>query len=388
MKILLLAPHPFYMERGTPIAVDLLLRVLSEAGHEVDVLTFPTGSPRSYPSVRLIRVKSWLKLGHIPPGFSLKKIYCDILMFFKLLTLLVKQRYDVIHAVEEAVFMAMVLYPFTKTPYVYDMDSSMVTQLLDKFAFLKPVAGVLRYLEALPLRHACVVLPVCEALAKIARAQGAKSIHIIPDISLLDALPQHPSGTNIRERFNIRGSIVLYVGNLETYQGIDLLLESWPVVIQQHQDARLLVIGGSGTDIQKYQNKAQQLGVQGSVVFMGPRPVNQLGDYLKQADVLVSPRVQGVNTPMKLYTYLDSGIPVVASDLETHTQVMTTDLGLLASPQPQAFGAAVARLIADKALGNALAIRARAFIVANHSYASFKQKVLAAYVLLDPSKKR
>ena len=40
MKILLLAPHPYYQERGTPIAVDLLVRVLSERGDQIDLLTY------------------------------------------------------------------------------------------------------------------------------------------------------------------------------------------------------------------------------------------------------------------------------------------------------------------------------------------------------------
>ena len=43
MKILLLAPQPFYEERGTPIAVDLLLKALSDRGESVDVLTYPIG---------------------------------------------------------------------------------------------------------------------------------------------------------------------------------------------------------------------------------------------------------------------------------------------------------------------------------------------------------
>ncbi|MCX7007397.1 MAG: hypothetical protein NTY53_09155 [Kiritimatiellaeota bacterium] len=56
MRILLIAPQPFYQERGTPIAVDLLLRVLSERGDEVHVATFHEGADVVYPGVTLHRI--------------------------------------------------------------------------------------------------------------------------------------------------------------------------------------------------------------------------------------------------------------------------------------------------------------------------------------------
>ncbi|MBT7065178.1 MAG: glycosyltransferase, partial [Verrucomicrobia bacterium] len=43
MKILLLAPHPFYQERGTPIAVRLLAETLAADGHHVDLLSYHEG---------------------------------------------------------------------------------------------------------------------------------------------------------------------------------------------------------------------------------------------------------------------------------------------------------------------------------------------------------
>ncbi len=82
MKILLLAPHPFYQERGTPIAVDLLVKVLSDRGDQVDILTFHEGENREYPNVSVHRINPLLKIKGISPGFSLKKLYCDLILFF------------------------------------------------------------------------------------------------------------------------------------------------------------------------------------------------------------------------------------------------------------------------------------------------------------------
>ena len=56
LRVLVLAPHPYFVVRGTPIDLDLVLRVLSERGDtEVDVLVYGEGEPRSYPRVRILR---------------------------------------------------------------------------------------------------------------------------------------------------------------------------------------------------------------------------------------------------------------------------------------------------------------------------------------------
>ena len=83
MKVLILAPHPFYQERGTPIAVDLLIRALSERGDDVDLLTFHEGVDHSYPGFHIFRIKPWptisminaTSIGHscLPKGIESRK---------------------------------------------------------------------------------------------------------------------------------------------------------------------------------------------------------------------------------------------------------------------------------------------------------------------------
>ena len=109
MNILLLAPHPFYQERGTPIAVDLLLRVLSQRGNTIDVLTYHEGAPRAYPGVTLHRIPDIAGIRDIRPGFSWKKVVCDLVLMFKAFRLAGGRKYQVVHAVEESVFIAILL---------------------------------------------------------------------------------------------------------------------------------------------------------------------------------------------------------------------------------------------------------------------------------------
>ena len=70
MKILLLAPQPFYTQRGTPIAIRNLAAVLGEAGHEIDLLTFPGGSNVDLKNTRIRRLWKIPFFGDVPVGFS------------------------------------------------------------------------------------------------------------------------------------------------------------------------------------------------------------------------------------------------------------------------------------------------------------------------------
>ena len=384
MKVLVLAPHPFYQERGTPIAVDLLLRALSERGDHVDLLTFHEGTQRQYPNVTIYRIRPWPRVSGIRPGFSLKKLHCDAYLFIELVKRLRKEKYDVIHAVEEGAFMALLVQKFTGTPFVYDMDSSMVTQLIDKYAGLRMLERPLRYAESLPMRRAASVIPVCEALAQdVRKYRTDNDIVVLKDVSLMGGTTDNEDAEDLRAEYGLRGKLVLYIGNLESYQGIDLLLRSFAVVASKDADADLVIIGGEDSDIEKYRGLADELKVAANVHLLGKRPVKDIGAYMLQADILVSPRTKGVNTPMKVYSYLHSGVPVLATDLPTHTQVMTDEIAKLAPPEPAAFGAAMAELLADTELRSRLGTRARAFIEREHSYEAFKATLYELYAKLE-----
>lgn len=182
----MLAPHPFYQPRGTPIAVDLVLRVLSERGEYVDLITFPEGSDVRYPNVKIYRTPALKIVEGIRPGFSIKKIICDVFLLFKAFKLAKSKHYDLIHAGEEAVFIALLLNRLLGIPYVYDMDSSLAGQLTDKYPNIKWLKKVLKSFESLAVRNAKAVIPVCQALANEIEPYGPNKVVVIPDISLLN----------------------------------------------------------------------------------------------------------------------------------------------------------------------------------------------------------
>ncbi len=380
MRILLLAPHPFYQERGTPIAVNLLLQALSGLGYQVDVLTYPEGSEVSYPGVTLHRIRRPLGVRNIPPGPSIKKILCDAVMVGHALRLARRNRYDLVHAVEESVYMALRIKRCCVTPYLYDMDSAMARQIAEKFPYLGFMRPLLERFERTAAREALAVVPVCAALADVAQGYGAKKVFLLHDISLLQPATE-------ADRAAVRALIppaagavtFMYVGNLESYQGIDLLLDSFARASADGSPMRLVVAGGRADDVRRYRARAEALGLGRTVSFLGPQPVGLLAALFEAADVLVSPRIKGSNTPMKLYSYLASGKAVLATDLPTHTQALDPDTACLAAPEPDAFAAGLRRLAADPALRAALGARAAAVAHERHSREAFAREAAALY---------
>ncbi len=383
MRILVLAPHPFYLDRGTPLAVDLLVKALTERGDQVDLLTFHEGQDRHHAGMTIHRIRPWLPLSGLRPGFSLKKLVCDMHLFLRFLRLFFRNRYDVVHAVEESVFMAMLVCPWRSTDYIYDMDSSMADQLVERYPPLKVVSPLLRALESLPLRFATAVIPVCDALAEKALRYRKGSVTVLKDVSLLETSSASPDRLPLIPTQHWVGDIAMYIGNLEAYQGIDLMLESFALLVADGRDASLVIIGGTDPDVRRYRAKAENLGIGKHVHFLGAQPVEHLGFYLQQADVLLSPRTKGVNTPMKIYSYMDSGKPILATDLPTHTQVLSGDNAMLAASRPDAFASALGELFDKHDLRDRLASRAREDVRREHSYARFKEKLYALYERFD-----
>ena len=381
MNILVIAPHPFFQERGTPIAVDILLRSLASLGHRVDLLTFPEGTTPDYPpSIRVFRVKAPPFCSGVRPGFSLKKLRLDSRLLPAAKRLLRENRYDFIHAVEEAAFVARRLSKAFHIPYVFDMDSSMPRQIADKFPLARPFLPLMRAIERPVIRDAAVCLPVCDSIARDAAAAGAKRIEILRDVSLLPTDVPFDPARGLRATLPLPpGPVALYVGNLESYQGIPLLLDAFALAAPRCPDASLVVVGGRPDDLARTRAKVRAMGLEDRIFLPGPRPVADMPHLFHDADILVSPRTQGENTPMKIYSYLDSSRAVLATDLPTHTQVLDTTVAALAPPTPKPFAEALVDLFLHPDRRTALAAAAKARAAERHSPAAVRRTLARIY---------
>lgn len=184
-RILFLAPQPFYQDRGTPIAVDLLLRVYSQRGDRLDIIAYHEGKDVSYPNIELFRTPKLPFVSNIRPGFSWKKLVCDLCMLFQASYLVLTRQYQFVHAVEESVFIALLFKVFLGIPYLYDMDSSLSQQMIEKYPQLSFLSKILDFLEGIAIKNAEVVIPVCDRLAEDIQHHKPQKIVVLPDVSLV-----------------------------------------------------------------------------------------------------------------------------------------------------------------------------------------------------------
>jgi glycosyltransferase involved in cell wall biosynthesis len=347
MRVLILAPQTFFCERGTPISEENLIRIMSERGWQVDVLAYSEGSDLDLPGVTIYRIPKIPGIRDVPTGFSIRKLISDVAMTVEGARMIRRNSYDFVHGVEEAVFISAMFRKLYGIPYVYDMDSILSEQITDRFPFLMPFLGGLRYVEEVAVTDSVAVVAVCEALA--ASAEELSDRPLVARLEDRTQLGPAVDGVDsLRDLVGKNDTIALYVGNLVRYQGIDLLLAGFAAAAERSPDLALVVIGGSEENLAKYRDIAVDLGVEGRVYFLGPRPVDQLRSYLEQADILVSPRITGTNTPMKIYSFLDAGVPVLATRLWTHTQVLDDEIACLFDPDPGSLADAFISLSNDQ----------------------------------------
>ena len=390
MRILMIAPEPFFQPRGTPFSEYYRARALTELGHEVDMVTYPIGEDVSIPGLRIFRTLGLPGVRNVPIGPSLTKIPLDGMIFASSVRRLMADRYDLLDCHEEAGLMGILLSRLFGVPTVYDMHSSLPEQLVN-FRYTR--SGLLRSLFALSerwtIRGSSAVIVICPYLEEVvAEIDAEKPCFLIENSPLAEATQQADDGdvVALRKSHGLEDAVVIgYTGTFEAYQGIELLFDAVRWVTRQEPMARLLMVGGHADQIREAQEAVRAKDLEGKVTFAGQRPPSEMPTFLAAADILVSPRSHGNNTPLKIYSYLRAGKPIVATRLLTHTQVLDDEIAELTVAEPEAFGKGILSLIRDPERASSLASNARRRAEERYSYEHYLEKTRRVLDFLSPT---
>jgi len=353
MRILKIVPQAFYAPRGTPLSAYHRARELLARGHEVDILTYGIGEPPPDLDVRLFRARGPHFFRTLAAGPSGRKIWLDVLLFVSLIGRLCKQRYDALYAHEEAALLARIAGAIFRVPYVYDMHSSLPLQITDwKFSQRRWVVAIFRLVERLSVSGACAVVAISPAVARAARRAWPDALCIVLTNYFEVADTNMGDREAIRARYGVAPDekLIVYTGSFVALQALDLLLEGAPRVLASVPQAKFLLVGGKDVELAELAALAARLGIADRVILERSRPQAEIPAYLAAADVLVSPRVQGINPPGKLLSYLASGRPVVATDTLVHNQLLTTECAILTRPDAVGFADGVVAALTDTTL--------------------------------------
>ena len=382
----MIAPEPFFEPRGTPFSEFHRIRALVELGHTVDLVTYPFGKDVSIPGLRVFRSLRPPFVREVRIGPSLAKIPLDALLAVTVVRRALSERYDAVHSHEEGSFIGVVLAAALGVPHLYDMHSSLPQQLTN-FAFSRSrvLRRIFEVLERFVIRRSRVVIVICPHLEETVRSID----RVVPTVLIENSpgsgdTPVAGSGQRIRQELGLSTTtpMVLYTGTFEAYQGLDLLFAAAAYVAERRPDVRFVLAGGRPDQIDAARAGARAAGLADAVIFAGQRPADEIPAFLDAADALVSPRSSGTNTPLKIYQYLRSGRPIVATRLLTHTQVLDDAVAYLSEATAAGFGAAILEALADPERARAVGARARQLAETKYSYEAYLTRTRQALALL------
>jgi len=390
VRILMIAPEPFFEPRGTPFSEFHRIRALTALGHHVDLVTYPFGQNVSMPDLRVFRSLRPPFVDRVKIGPSLAKIPLDGLLALSAMRRALTGRYDAIHSHEEGGVIGALLATCLRLPHLYDMHSSLPQQL-SNFAFSRSplMKRVFLAIERFMIRRSRVVIVICPSLEETVKTiePGAQIVLIenAPGSAEDEATPAAAEAVRRSLGLEACTPVVLYTGTFEAYQGLDLLFAAMAIVQRSRPDARLVLAGGHPDQVAKAREAARAAGIEGVTLFAGERPASEIPSYLLAADLLVSPRSRGTNTPLKIYQYLRSGKAIVATRLLTHTQVLSDDTAILTGVTAEDYAAGILAGLADPGRAAAIGTRARELAETKYSYAAYLDKTRQACDALFPA---
>jgi glycosyltransferase involved in cell wall biosynthesis len=382
-RVLMVAPTPFFADRGCHVRILGETRGLMAAGHEVLICTYGLGADvPGIATTRTVRLPWYRKLA---PGPSMHKLYIDLLLLWKVLWVCRRFRPDVIHAhLHEGIVVGKVASSLFAIPLIADLQGSLTGELLDhKFIprtswLLRSMYRIERRIDYMP-EQLVVSSTRTRQLCMEEFGCASDRITTLIDGVDLDVFSPRESDPALRAALGIRPheQIVAYIGVLAEYQGVDLLLEAIPAVVDRCPNTRFLIMGYPNED--HYRKKARTLGVERWTCFTGRMPYDESPRYLSLADVAVSPKVSDTEANGKLFTYMAMGIPSVVFDTSVNREILG-DLGVYARMKdPRDLARALTSVLEDPAHARALGEQSRQKAVRDYSWLAVGRRLSELY---------
>lgn len=312
----MIAPTPFFSDRGCHMRIYEEANALQKLGHKVTIATYHNGRDvKNIDTKRIINIP-WYK--KTEPGPSYHKIYLDFLLLMKCLRITRKEKYDVIHAhLHEGALIGWIVKKFNKIKLIFDCQDSLIKELeVHNFSKKgKLLYRILWKLEKVSYNKADRIITSTYGMKKFLEGLGYDKISVLEDGVNTELFNPKVKKANLKLPKNKK--IVVYLGGLQEYKGIDNLLRAIPYV----KNAHFLLMGYPG--VERCEKIIGELGVWDKVTFTGKVDYFDAASYLALGDVAVSPKtLESGEANAKLYTYMAMGLPIVCFDIEDNRRIL------------------------------------------------------------------
>ncbi len=320
-RVLMIAPTSFFADYGCHVRILEEALVLQKLGHEVTIATYRNGDDVPGLDIQRTLPIPWRKEYEV--GSSRHKIVFDALLGLKTLELLARRRFDIIHAhLHEGALIGTVLGALLRVPVVFDFQGSLTGEMLDH-QFLKqgsPLYPLLLRLERWLDHSAAIVLTSSVHARRLLLDEfrcAPERVRTLPDCVNADAFkpatsyePAQLAALKAQLGIPLDRKLIVYLGLLAEYQGIDLLLAAMSQIVHQRQDVHLLLMGFPNEG--HYRQRALDLGIGDFVTLTGRVPYAQAPIHLALGDVAAAPKLSLTEGAGKLLNYMAVGLPTVA----------------------------------------------------------------------------
>jgi glycosyltransferase involved in cell wall biosynthesis len=388
-RVLMVAPTPFFADRGCHVRIYEETRALQALGCQVEICTYHLGDGRPGLTIhRAARVPWYNKLS---AGPSWHKVYIDALLLLK--TWGVARRKgakstssgrdslrppDIIHGhLHEGAAIGWVVGRLLGIPVVGDFQGSLSGEMkAHRFAGYRLWAYNERWLDHLPQ----VAVASCSDVAgELHNRFGVRNVILALDGVDTDSFRPDVTPGDLQALVPPGRRAVVYLGALSAYQGVDQLLAAIPQVVARVPAAYFLVMGYPNED--RYRQMAAELGIAEHVTFPGRIDYGQAARYLALGEVAVGPKMSETESNGKLYNYMACALPTVAFDTPPSREILG-DLGVYAPRgDVAALAEAITRLLEDPQGSRQLGARLRQRVIDCFSWEKTARQLLEAYSL-------
>lgn len=334
LKVLHIAPTPFFADRGCHIRIRNEIKSLPAQDFEITLCTYHQGRDvEGIKTHRTWKVPGYSDLG---VGFSYYKFPADFLLFLLVLWKSIRFKPDILHChLHEGVLIGWgvrTLLFWRKIPLVMDMQGSLSGELSSYGTFnrfpimLKLFRAVEKVICRLPDRFLCS--------SGMSRDTLVNEFLVDPGKTYLleDVVPDFCNRKDLRRvDLNIpeNKKVIVYSGSLLAGKGVDALKHLMKRLLVQRDDVFFLIIGYPVADLTAF---IQQHGLASDCLLTGRLDYEKLLAYLCQADLAIEPKLADSGEASgKTLHYMAAGLPVVCFDTLNNRSLLA-ECGYYADP--------------------------------------------------------
>jgi len=327
MRVLMVAPTPFFSDRGCHVRIYEEIKALRRRNIDVFLCTYHHGRDvKDINPFRIINIPWYKKFS---AGPSLHKFYVDPILLMLCLKKIKDLNPDILHChLHEGALIGLICKMYYKRiPVIFDMQGSLIDEL-KAHNFMKGnrfVLNIMRSIEKWIVSSVDEIISSSEQCAHFVSKEfhiDSKSIEIVPDGIDTSMFMDHKQKGTLKRKYRLPldKKIILYLGVLNKYQGIDLMLEAIQKIASLRKDFYFVIMGYP--NIEHYKSMTKKMGIEHVTRFTGKIPYEEIPSWLGCGDIAVSPKTSATEANGKILNYMAAGLPTVVFNTPINWEIL------------------------------------------------------------------